>query len=151
MIVQIPNGLDEIMALYGSLDDPEFERVNIVLFRLPYPLLYAGLPMRLSRCHRLAEEHFRGAFQAILDAGLDGQVQQYGGIYNRRQIRGAASHPSTHSWGIAVDLEPERYPLGSVERFADEIVQIFHTYGFMYGGDFRSRKDPMHFQLCRGY
>jgi len=65
-------------------------------------------------------------------------------------VRGG-SHPSTHSWGIAIDLEPDRYPLGCKERFPEEVVKVFRNHGFFYGGDFKDRKDPMHFQLVTGY
>ena len=56
-----------------------------------------------------------------------------------------------HPWGIAIDLESERYPLGSKARFPDAVVAVFRDAGFFYGGDFASRKDPMHFQFCKGY
>ncbi len=36
MLTQIPNGLDEIIAAYGSLDDPQFENKHIVSFDLPF-------------------------------------------------------------------------------------------------------------------
>ena len=78
-------------------------------------------------------------------------MKNYGGIYAARSIRGQSSHPSTHSWGIAIDLEPEKYPLGSTSRFPDTVVKIFQDAGFFYGGDFKARKDPMHFQFCKGY
>lgn len=61
------------------------------------------------------------------------------------------SHPSTHAWGIAIDLEAERYPLGSAARMPDDVVAVFHKAGFFYGGDFLARKDPMHFQFCTRY
>ena len=151
MLTQIPVGLDEIIHIFGNIDDVQFEENNIVLFSLPYPLLYEGTPVSRARCHRLVVENFQSAFEAIRSAGLDGGVKNYSGIYARRAIRGAGSHPSTHSWGIAIDLEADRYPLGSTNRFPDEVVQIFQNAGFFYGGDFLSRKDPMHFQLCKGY
>ena len=151
MLTQIPVGLDEIIDTFGNLDDLQFEAKNVVLFNLPYPLLYEGTPVTRARCHRLVVENFEKAFEDIKAAGLENQVKNYSGIYARRSIRGAGSHPSTHSWGIAIDLEAEKYPLGSSSRFPDEVVRIFQEVGFFYGGDFRSRKDPMHFQLCKGY
>jgi hypothetical protein len=151
MVKQIPLGLDEIIHIFGSLDDPQFETKQIVLFTLPYPLLYEGTPVSRARCHRLVVDNFQKALEDIKAEGLENQVKNYSGIYARRSIRGSGSHPSTHSWGIAIDLEAEKYPLGSSERFPDEVVRIFREAGFFYGGDFLSRKDPMHFQLCKGY
>ena len=151
MLTAIPVGLDEILDTFGDPGDPGFEVEYILLLSLPYPLVYNDQPVTRSRCHRLAVEHFQAVFEAIRDAGFEGQVKNYGGIYVNRSIRGRARFPSTHSWGISIDLEPEKYPLGSVARFPDVIVAIFAQFGFFYGGDFKSRRDPMHFQLCRGY
>lgn len=151
MLTTIPNGLDEIIHTFGSLNDPKFEAKNIVLFDLPYPLFYAGTPVTRARSHRLLVENFQKAFKDLLLAGLDHEVKNYSGIYARRAIRGQSMHASAHSWGIAIDLEADKYPLGSNNRFPDAVVEIFHNAGFYYGGDFKSRHDPMHFQACTGY
>ena len=151
MLTHTPVGLDEIIETFGSLDTPNFESRYVEPFTLPYPLFYEGVKVSRARCHHLITDNFRQAFEAIKAAGLQDQVRNYSGIYNKRVIRGQTSHPSTHSWGIAIDLEAEKYPLGSTRRFTDEIVKIFKDAGFFYGGDFRSRKDPMHFQFCEAY
>ena len=151
MLTQTPVGLDEIIHTFGKLDDPQFESQSIVLFNLPYPLLFQGIQVKRAQCHRLIVENFQKAFEDLKAAGLEAQVKNYSGIYARRSIRGFGSHPSTHSWGIAIDLEAEKFPLGSTRRFPDEVIKIFQDAGFFYGGDFQSRKDPMHFQFCRGY
>lgn len=151
MLQQTPSGLDEILATFGRIDDPRFEAQRIVLFTLPYPLIYDGIQVTRSRCHKLLVENFQQAFEAIKKQGLQGQAERYGGIYARRSIRGFGSHPSTHSWGIAIDLEPQRYPLGSKKRMPKEIINAFESAGFFYGGDFQSRRDPMHFQFALKY
>lgn len=151
MLRCIPQGIDEIIEVFGDAGDPEFERRNIVVFRLPYPLMYGDATVTRARCHRLAVDHFVGALAGIEAAGLREHVVRYGGIYNQRSKRGSAVIPSTHSWGIAIDLEPMKYPLGSRARFPDAVVEVFRRFGFFYGGDFAKRPDPMHFQLCTGF
>ncbi|HYD60729.1 MAG TPA: M15 family metallopeptidase [Noviherbaspirillum sp.] len=151
MLQRAPDGLDEIIQTFGNLDDPRFEELHIKAFQLPYPLLYEGIPVHRARCHKLLIENFQKAFESIKKAGFENEVKNYSGIYARRSIRGFGSHPSTHSWGIAIDLEAEKYPLGSTKRMPDQIVQCFREAGFFYGGDFKSRKDPMHFQFCTRY
>jgi hypothetical protein len=151
MSVRVPNGLNEIIDTFGSLDVPDFEQRYIVPFSLPYPLFYEGEKVLRSRCHFLLVDIFKDVFQAIANSGLQDQVQNYDGIFQMREIRGENGSPSTHSWGIAIDLEPEKYPLGSSNRFSSEVIKIFSDRGFSYGGDFASRKDPMHFQYCTGY
>ncbi len=151
MLETTPVGLDEIIDTFGHLDTPNFEARYIEAFTLPYPLFYEGEKVTRARCHYLIVENFQKAFEDIKAASLQDQVQNYGGIYAVRAIRGKSTHPSTHSWGIAIDLEPEKYALGSSQRFSDAVVQIFQNAGFFYGGDFKGRKDPMHFQFCEGY
>src|SRR2546428_8433080 len=137
MLTKTPVGLDELIHTFGSIDDPSFESKNIVTFTLPYPLFYEGVETTHSRCHRLVVDNVLKALEDIKAAGLQESVRNYSGLYNRRSIRGLASHPSTHSWGIAIDLEAEQYPLGSAKRFPDAIVSVFRNAGFFYGGDFQ--------------
>jgi|ERR1043166_1041343 hypothetical protein len=150
MLKQTPAGLGEIIDTFGHLSTPNFEARYIVPFLLPYPLYYDGTKVTRARCHYLIVDNFIAAFKEIKKANLENEVQNYSGIYNNRPIRGA-SHPSAHSWGIAIDLEAGKYRLGSTNRFPDKIVEIFRSVGFFYGGDFEKRKDPMHFQFCTGY
>jgi hypothetical protein len=150
MLAKIPNGLSEIMGTFGDASDPDFESKYLVSFELPYILVYDQTRVGRTRCHVKAVDHFKKAFRDIEAAGLVGECFRFGGIYAKRGKRGS-KHPSTHSWGIAIDMEPAKYPLGSDKRFPEEIVRIFRAAGFFYGGDFEGRKDPMHFQLCTGY
>ena len=150
MLTQTPSGLDEIIETFGDSNDPRFEADNIVLFTLPYTLLFEGQEVKHARCHELLVDNFLKAFQDIKDAGFESQVKNFSGIFNKRTQKGG-TRPSTHSWGIAIDLEAEKFPLGSSERFPDEIVTIFKDAGFFYGGDFQGRKDPMHFQFATNF
>jgi hypothetical protein len=150
MVFKTPHGLQGIIEIFGSLDDPHFEQKNIILFDLPYPLFYGTTKILHARAHHHAAPVFVAVFQELLASGLASTVQHYSGIYAKRNIRGA-SHPSTHSWGIAIDLEAELYQLGSTKRFPAPVVEVFTKHGFVYGGDFQGRKDPMHFQLASGY
>ena len=151
MLTQIPNGLDEIIHTYGSLDDSQFEANHIVSFELPYILRYEGQEVKHSRCHKLAVDNFIQAFKNVQAAGLAGEFVEYNGIYARRPIRGQASHPSLHSWGVAIDMGASTHPLGKIVPWPQEILDAFASAGFFWGGNFKSRKDCMHFQLATGY
>jgi hypothetical protein len=150
MLKHTPNGLKEINDTFGSLDTPNFESRYIVAYTLPYPLYYGGVKVTRARSHYLIVDNFLQAFEDIKKAGLEDQAKNYSGVYNKRLIKGSSKW-SSHSWGIAIDLEAEKYPLGSSKRFPDAIIKIFQKAGFIYGGDFSTRKDPMHFQFCDGY
>lgn len=147
MIERIPKGYNEIVQVFGPLADvPK----KLITFALPYPMLYDGMAIKKATAHMKAVDHFAGALELIRDQGLSELVKNFGGIYNNRIKRGGTK-PSTHSWGIAIDVEPGQYPRGSDDRLPDEVIQAFAAFGFVYGGDFKKIKDPMHFQLCTGY
>jgi hypothetical protein len=157
MLTKIPNGLGSIIATFGSLNDPKFEAKNLVHFDLPYPLTYVdaasnhGITIARALCHRLAVDNFIAAFKNVQAAGLADQFVEFNGIYAKRAIRGSVGRASCHSWGIAIDMCASKYPLGSLKRMPDAIIKAFRDAGFFYGGDFKNRKDPMHFQLATGY
>lgn len=150
MLTKTPVGLDEIVQTFGDSSDPGFEAKNLKLFDLPYPLIFEGQTVKHARCHKLLVDNFLQVFREIQAAGFESQVKNFGGIFNKRPQKGGTK-PSTHSWGIAIDLETKKFPLGSSDRFPDEVVAIFKKAGFLYGGDFVSRKDPMHFQFAEKF
>lgn len=153
MLTKTPAGLAEVMAVFGDPNALDFKDKLIVELDLPFPLFYAGKPVHRSRCHVKAKDHFLKALNGVLAADLTDVVRNYGGITSipPRVKRTNSSDLSTHSWGIAIDIEPQAYPLGSLKRLPDEVVRIFRDAGFFYGGDFKKTKDPMHFQLCVDY
>ena len=91
-------------------------------------------------------------FTTIEKEGLKDQVKRFGGCYNYRKKRGNDIKLSTHSWGIAIDLNPATNRMGTPGDMHPDIVEIFRKAGFKWGGDWpRGGKDPMHFQFCTGY
>lgn len=149
---QIPNGLAEIKKVFGDCDASDFEAKNIALFDLPYPMKFGTIEVKRARCHKLLVPVFISIFTEIKEAGLAfPMADDFGGIFNKRPIRGK-SKPSCHSWGIAIDLEVASNPMGSGHGKMDpRIVLIFARHGFVWGGNFKSRSDPMHFQYATGY
>lgn len=85
-------------------------------------------------------------FLALQNAGKVGLIHSYDGCYVLRDIRGIPK-PSLHSWGLAIDLNAEAFPLGSTARQDPFLVKCFADQGLINGADFSHRKDPMHFQL----
>jgi hypothetical protein len=99
---------------------------------------------------------------------MNEQEQITGGRYVVRTLGCFAPRPkrvngdlSVHSWGLAVDINPDANPLaaqpgpvaavGQLGRdIPDAWVQAFEDVGFVWGGRFH-RPDPMHFQWVRGY
>ena len=98
-------------------------------------------------CHRLVVPKFQMAFQNLVMRGLAGQLKTFDGCYQARNKRGGDSW-STHSWGIAIDLNATWNAFGHKNfKMTKEFAQCFKDVGFVWGGDW-SYPDAMHFQYC---
>jgi hypothetical protein len=96
-------------------------------------------------------ETFPEVFAAIEREGLKDEIRSFGGCYNFRSKR-TSGKLSTHSWGIAIDLNLETNAQGTSGGMNPDVVEIFRRFAFKWGGDWSGKsKDPMHFQFCTGY
>lgn len=70
--------------------------------------------------------------------------------YSYRKIRGSNKW-SFHSAGIAIDLNSSKHPLGASGTFNPAqrrtINVLAKKYGLRWGGNYRRRKDEMHFEV----
>jgi hypothetical protein len=98
-------------------------------------------------CHRLIAPRLQAVFAEIRAQGLSQHIRTFDGCFNNRNKRGGST-PSTHAWGIAVDLNASQNPMGSSNMTAGQrqLATIFQRYGF-----YQLPNDPMHFQFCTGY
>jgi hypothetical protein len=122
--------------------DPAWVRRNIASAEVP---VFGGHVV----CHRLLIPQLRGALQEVVDRGLDHLIdpRQYGGCWVPRHIDFNPSKPlSMHSWGLAVDFNVSTNQLGAPPQMDPRIVEIFESWGFVWGGRWR-RPDGMHFEL----
>ncbi len=160
----IPDGIREIKEVYGNPDlnedfvlDGWFVKERLTVFDLPYPMRLSWKPdiyVRRIQAHIDIGEVIIDALKEILDkVGYDYLVSNaydvYGGCFNFRPKRGANAL-STHSWGIAIDLNPHIAPFGEKGKQPLFIIDAFAKRGFEWGGTW-DNPDPMHFQACRGY
>ncbi len=208
-----PDGRTAATAFYGNPAgadgnlDPKWERANIIVVTLPYPMVTSWdneivhkvqfhkkaadalvaalteikhqveLDLRIeakrdipveAMQHKMLEKFGKaigtpendklvsGSYDAMVEAKLQTRLHTLGldvlgGTFNFRKIRGA-SGLSTHSYGVAIDLDPGHNALGSttggMPPFA---VTAFKKQGLTWGGDYKGRKDFMHFQACSGF
>ncbi|PCJ07732.1 MAG: hypothetical protein COB16_09880 [Rhodobacteraceae bacterium] len=85
------------------------------------------------------------------DPDLYNRINTAGSLCVRR-IRGTQNSLSTHSYGLAVDLNID----GKLDNFTDGKTQLgltiiadfFHDEGWVWGAGFR-REDSMHFEISR--
>lgn len=162
--VKPPHGLEQILDYFGNiyefiredgtLNETDWQRRFLKRVDLPFPLkLSWNTSQSVTRlfCHKKVAEVFQEAFETIEKERLKSQVKTYGGCYSYRAKR-SSGKLSTHSWGIAIDLNPNSNPMGKAGDMNPDIVEIFRRFGFKWGGDWSgSGKDPMHFQFCTGY
>lgn len=155
-----PHGLPAIIAHYGNpfdfVDHPaEWESLQLATRPLRYPLPYAYAPVTISRvrAHRLVVEPLVELLAKAFETGVEPSRIAFGGTYAWRAKRGS-TRLSTHTWGIAVDLDPGRNP--QHQRYEPQhgipmaVVDLFEAAGWTWGGRW-SDPDPMHFQAAGGY
>jgi len=108
--------------------------------KLPVHLIYANIDM-----HKPLQD----ALAAVKSAGLDNELKSFDGCFNIRMVRGSLCNPSAHSYGLAIDLNASENPLGSITtRFSSAFIKCFTDQGFDWGGNFKHRRDCMHYSFC---
>jgi hypothetical protein len=89
-------------------------------------------------------------FHKLIEPIDGGQLDDWG--YAFRMVRGSTDKLSNHSSGTAIDLNATQHPLGKSGTFPSEKVPMIQAlakkYGMLWGGDFRHRKDEMHFEIA---
>ncbi len=92
---------------------------------------------------------FATEFHALIEPIDEGALDEWG--YAFRMVRGTTDKLSCHSSGTAIDLNATKHPLAAVGTFpADKVPMIralAKKYGLTWGGDYRNRKDEMHFEV----
>lgn len=155
----------EVRSFYGNPDanadgqpDPAWEAANLMSITPPYRMVLAWDPTRRLRSIRV---HKKCASSLLLclnkisllygsEQGVEAnRMHLFGGVYNFRLIRGG-TRLSMHAYGCAVDLDPERNPLG--KKYDEDagmipmaVVKIFEDEGWAWGGRW-SRPDCQHFE-----
>ena len=140
-----PVGFGEIVATFGTAGSPECSAGRVTL---PAPLKLGWQNAAVTRvaCHVKMEPIFTAVFQEIHRLGHWSLLRTFDGIYNLRKKTANSQDWSTHSWGIAVDLNAATNRFGTKGDMPPEIIEIFERHGFHH-----LKNDPMHFQYCRGY
>lgn len=147
----------QAIAKYGK---PNQSGTYLVSIDLPYPMRLAwdkNTTVKKMRCHRLVSDKFKAVFAEILEVYGLCEIQRlgidlFGGCFNYRAMRGGSDY-SRHSWGIAVDLDPERnllHETAKTARFArpeyKKMIDIFYKHGFVSLGR-EKNYDWMHFEI----
>lgn len=157
-----PDGYAAVLKTFGDIRkfiksdgtlNARWEMNCITRIVMPASLPYsANTSIKITRvaCHYMIAPLLSKVLKTIYDNGLWKKLENYGGCFNYRSIRGEPKKVSLHSFGIAIDFDTEDNPLGSTDltNMDPAIVTIFENAGFLWGGHFKGRKDPMHFQYA---
>ena len=92
---------------------------------------------------------FAAEFHALIEPIDEGKLDDW--AYAFRMVRGTTDKLSCHSSGTAIDLNAIKHPLGKAGTFelakVPMIQALAKKYGLTWGGDYRGRKDEMHFEV----
>jgi len=93
---------------------------------------------------------FATEFHKLIEPIDEGSLDDWG--YCFRMVRGSTDNLSNHSSGTAIDINATEHPLGKVGTFPAEKVPMLRAlakkYSLTWGGDYRNRKDEMHFEVA---
>jgi hypothetical protein len=104
-------------------------------------------PLTKIYCNKDMHAPLKLALQNLLDRGLAKEFKTFDGCFMLRMVRGTTDALSTHSYGLAIDLNASENALGQEPKLSPEFVKCFTDVGFAWGGNFK-RKDGMHFSFC---
>lgn len=135
----------------------------LVTIKLPYKMRVAWEKKSVVsqiQCHKLIADQLLAVFEDILahygyERVVELGIDLYGGCFNYRLMRGSMTTLSRHSWGTAIDLDPDRNLLketAKTARFArpeyKPMIDIFYKHGFISLGR-EKNYDWMHFEIGR--
>lgn len=149
----VPHGLIEIERCFGAIEYVEadegrvqitngFETERIVSVRYPV--------VGWIQCHTDIEAIVGEVLADIVRKNLASRIHSFVGYNARHKMHDPQRTLSTHSWGIAFDVNASSNAVGTAGDMHPEIIESFEAFGFQWGGRW-AYKDPMHFQYATGY
>lgn len=147
------------MRLTITQIDKEFGPINYTVhghILKPSPIWYEQNIVKLSiygkkniLIHKKVAPYFQAALDELQRNGFEYLINTNDsgmGCYNPRLTKliggGYSSTPSRHAWGIAIDLNTEKYPYGTIKQQPQPLLDTMAKYGFAIV----VRRDPMHFE-----
>jgi len=144
--VMAPARLKRVFGEFALTDGPDrWIRQGATWLRAAYAEQEVPIIGRLE-CHEAMFPPLTAALQELVDRGLEGLVDPADstGCWAPRVQRG--STPSSHAWGIAIDINVQGNHLGAEPTMPPEVIEVFARHGFVWGGTWPV-PDGMHFEL----
>jgi len=128
------------IAFFGDPRKADFQSVNMITIIPPFQMYYDKHPLKGINVNKKIASSLLAVFNEILDkCGHDQKkideigASVYGGCYNFRPIRGS-SNLSNHAFAVAIDIDPDRNPLGAkIGKMSPIVIQAFKNENFLWG------------------
>lgn len=142
-------------AFYGDFHSPGWQTLNLVHIAPPFQMFYDKQPLPHGiLVHKKIVPALVAAFNEIWDKCGHNQAEidktgasDWGGCFNIRNIAGS-NNWSNHSWACAIDLSPTTNGFNTGRgSISNVVVDAFKHQGAFWGGDYKGRTDPMHFEF----
>ena len=115
----------------------------------PYVVQGTNLKLRCAETVGPLLAGFAAEFHELIEPLDHGALDDWGYCY--RMVRAEPTKLSNHASGTAIDLNSTKHPLGKAGTFSAEKVPMIQAlakkYGLTWGGDYKTRKDEMHFEV----
>jgi len=148
--------MDEKIKFYGDPrgphgEDPKWRAKVEKRITPPFKMSFAGKPVKSLAVHTKIADAVEAALNEIWEkdqAKVDKTgASDYAGCFNFRVIAGS-NNLSNHSFGCAIDLSPGTNGFNTGKgTISNIVVDAFKRQGARWGGDFKGRTDPMHFEF----
>ena len=147
---------DSMVNFYGEVGRNQTQLI------LPYELKISWEPftsLKKITCHEKVSNSLYNIFERTLKVYGQKEIEKlrlnlFGGCLNVRKMRGSNKNWSIHSWGAAVDLDPDRNTLKMTSNQASfakpeykDFWSIVESEGWVSLGKARNY-DWMHFQAA---
>jgi hypothetical protein len=122
---------------WGNPNDPNFSKNNIVTIK------YGNQQWQVNKAAAAAYTGF------LNELGATGYKISSSGGYVNRDIRGKPGQKSNHAYGVAIDINAAANPMlnGRLQtNLPKNIGEIASKYNLAWGGNWKNRPDPMHFE-----
>lgn len=130
--------------VWGTPGAADFESQHLTMIKTP-----SGASVTVNK---VAAAAFTGFLADLEAAGY--KIKDVQGYNDRSKLAGG---PSQHAFGNAIDINPDQNPAKGGQYGGEPILQtdlpanvgdIAAKWGITWGGDWKSLKDPMHFEYA---
>lgn len=141
-------------AFYGNFQEKAWASLYLVRIHPHFTIYYDKKPMPSGiLLNKKCADAMQAAFDEIWEKCDHDQhkvdqtgASDYAGCFNIRRISGS-NNWSNHSWACAIDLSPATNGFNMKGTLSSIVIDAFKRQGARWGGDYRGRKDPMHFEF----